>query len=108
MKKSKHIHLVLITAALASCHHPNREWTNGNRVYVRGDSTAPYTRAYHPYGTPGIWYYAFRPYGTYYFGSYHRVGYYSDAISENSNIGTSGSKGAIVRGGFGGGYSASS
>lgn len=107
MKKSKNIHLVLITAALASCHHPNNEWTNANRVYMRSDTTAPYNRVY-PHATPGVWYYAFRPYGTYYFGRYHRVGYYSDAISEHANIGTDGVKSGIVRGGFGEGFSASS
>lgn len=107
MKKSKNIHLVLITAALASCHRPHQEWTNANRVYIRSDTTAPYNRVY-THGAPGVWYYAFRPYGTYYFGSYHRIGYYSGAISERANIGTDGIKGGIVRGGFGEGFSASS
>jgi hypothetical protein len=101
MKKSRHIQLVLITAALASCHKPARQWTNGNAVYIRSDSTAPYTRVPH-YGVPGLWYYAFRPYGYYSFGGYRRVGYYSDAISEFSNVGLNGTKMGIVRGGFGG------
>ena len=100
MKRSKHIRLVLITAALASCHRPGNQWTNGNHVYVRSDSTAPYSRAYHP--GPGFWYYAFRPYGYYSFGGYRRVGYYSDALSEMSNVGLNNVKSGIVRGGFGG------
>jgi hypothetical protein len=101
MKKSRHIHLVLITAALASCHKPANHWTNGNAVYLRSDSTAPYTRVSHQ-GVPGLWYYAFRPYGYYSFGAYRRVGYYSNAISESSNIGNNSAKSGIVRGGFGG------
>jgi hypothetical protein len=107
MKKSTHIHLVLITAALASCHRPNKEWSSSTRYYMRSDTTAPYTRVYHP-GAPGIWYYAFRPYGMITLGRYRRLGYYSDAISEHSNVGTDGFKAGIVRGGFGGGESASS
>ena len=107
MKRSKNIQLVLITAALASCHRPGKQWTNGNNVYIRSDSTAPYTRMYHPVG-PGLWFYAFRPYGSYWLGSYRRVGYYSSAISERSNIGFNGEKGGIVRGGFGHGLSVSS
>jgi hypothetical protein len=113
VKKTKHISLVLITAALASCHKPaNPDWVNANgqhrRVYIRSDSTAPYAPMSHPFGSP-LWYYAFRPYGSYsYFTGYRRVGYYSSAISERSNIGFSGEKGGIIRGGFGGGYSVSS
>lgn len=113
MKKTKHISLVLITAALASCNRPsNQDWVNANgehrRVYVRSDSTAPYAPMTHPVGSP-LWYYAFRPYGSYsYFSGYRRVGYYSSAISERSNIGLSGEKGGIIRGGFGSGYSVSS
>jgi hypothetical protein len=109
MKKTKHINLLLITAALASCNRPNNEWQNGNRTYVRGDSTAPYTRTYHPGVGPLLWYFAFRPYGNYYNGYYRRAGYYSDAISERSNIGGNSFKGGVIRGGFGGGaYSVSS
>ena len=45
MKKSKTIQLILITAALASCQEKKKEpeWGSGNKTYVRGDSTAPYT-----------------------------------------------------------------
>lgn len=111
MKKTKHIELILITAALASCNQPNNEWdTNGSKTYVRSDSTAPYSRTHHYHGTGSrLWYYAFRPYGNYYNGYYHRAGYYSSAIHENSNIGSNGYKSSVVRGGFGhGGYSVSS
>lgn len=68
MKKSKTIQLILITAALASCAEKKKEpeWGSGNKTYVRGDSTAPYTRTHHGSGLLGValWYYAFRPTGT--------------------------------------------
>jgi len=112
MKKSKYINLVLITAALASCNRPNKDWESGNKVYMRSDTTAPYSRAHHSNGGIGtalLWYYAFRPYGNYNNGRYQRTGYYSGGINERSNIGSNISKGAISRGGFGrGGYSVSS
>jgi hypothetical protein len=108
VKKTRHIQLVLITAALAACHRiTDQQWTSGNKVYIRSDTSAPYTRAYHPAGL-GLWYYAFRPYGRYYNGYYRRLGYFSDAISEHSNIGLNGAKSGIVRGGFGEGFSVSS
>ena len=113
MKRSKQVSLILITAALASCNRPrNPDWVNANgqhrRVYIRSDSTAPYSVMHHPAGAL-LWFYAFRPYGSYnYFGIYRRVGYYSSAISERSNIGLSAEKSGIVRGGFGRGYSVSS
>jgi hypothetical protein len=107
VKKTKHIQLILITAALASCHRPSNDWQSGNRVYVRSDSTAPYTRTYN-YGHAALWFYAFRPYGSYYNGVYRRAGYYSSAISERGNIGGNTGKMGIVRGGFGSGYSVSS
>ena len=101
MKKSRHIQLVLLTAALASCHrNADQQWTSGNKVYIRSDSTAPYARVYHP-TSPGLWYFAFRPYGSWYNGHYRRLGYFSDAISEHSNLGTNTAKSGIVRGGFG-------
>jgi hypothetical protein len=114
MKKSKCIELVLITAALASCNRPNNDWhegsSNNSKVYLRSDSTAPYTRTHHGgIGTALLWYYAFRPYGNYYNGRYQRAGYYSGGIREASNIGSNGFKGAVTRGGFGrGAYSVSS
>jgi hypothetical protein len=110
MKKSKYIELVLITAALASCNRPNKDWEGGSKTYVRSDTTAPYSRTHHHgLGGAALWYYAFRPYGNYYNGSYRRAGYYSGAIHEASNIGSNGYKGAVTRGGFGrGSYSVSS
>jgi hypothetical protein len=109
MKKTRNIKLLLITAALASCHHPNKDWQNGNDTYIRADSTAPYSRVYYSHPGPGIWYYAFRPYGNYYNGFYRRAGYYSDAIREASNIGSNSFKSSVIRGGFGrGSFSVSS
>ena len=111
MKKSKYINLILITAALASCNKPDKEWESGNKVYMRSDTTAPYSRTRHHggIGTALLWYYAFRPYGNYNNGRYQRAGYYSGGLHERSNIGSNGFKSAISRGGFGrGGYSVSS
>lgn len=108
MKKSKCVELVLITAVLASCNKQEKEWESGNKVYLRSDTTAPYTRTGHHFGT-GLWFYAFRPYGGFNNGFYRRAGYYSGALHERSNIGNNGFKSGIVRGGFGrGGYSVSS
>lgn len=113
MKKTRCIELVLITAALASCNQPKKDWDDNNKVHIRSDSTAPYTRVHH-YGGGGIgtallWYYAFRPYGNYNNGSYRRAGYYSGAINPASNFGSNGFKSAVSRGGFGrGGFSVSS
>jgi hypothetical protein len=111
MKKSKQIQLILITAALASCNKPNKDWEGSvSKTYVRGDSSAPYSRMHHAgVGNALLWYYAFRPYGNYNNGNYQRAGYYSNAIHPNSNVGSNGFKNNIVRGGFGGGgYSVSS
>lgn len=112
MKKSKYIELVLITAALASCNQPKKnDWDDNNKVHLRSDTTAPYTRVYHHngIGTALLWYYAFRPYGNYRNGEYRRAGYYSGGIGAVSNIGNNGFKGSVARGGFGrGGYSVSS
>jgi len=105
MKKSKHIELILITALLSSYQTQQKDWEGStNKTYIRSDSTAAYSRT-HYYGG----YYVFRPYGTYNNNRYNRVGYYSSAIHENSNIGTSATKSGIVRGGFGeSGFSAGS
>lgn len=110
MKKSKYIELVLITAVLSSCNRQDKDWESGNKVYMRSDTTAPYSRTHHGgLGTALLWYYAFRPYGNFNNGSYQRAGYYSRGLSERSNIGSNAFKGAVARGGFGrGGYSASS
>jgi hypothetical protein len=110
MKKSKSIELILITAALAACNQPNKDWEgSSSKTYIRSDSTAPYSRKRHYSGSPGLWYYAFRPYGNYDNGRYQRAGYYSNAIHENANIGNNSFKSGVVRGGFGyGAYSVSS
>ena len=102
MKRSKTISLVLITAALASCNrNADNEWSAGERhVYMRSDTSASYSPTYHPH----LWYRAFRPYGDYYDGYYTRAGYYSDALSEHSNVGTNSYKMSIARGGFGSGH----
>jgi hypothetical protein len=110
MKKSKMVSLVLITAALASCNK-NDNSNENKKVYMRSDSTAPYSRAYIGNGmaTGLLLYYAFRPYGSYNFGSYNRAGYYSSGINEKSNLGNNTTKKGIVKGGFGhSGYSVSS
>lgn len=105
MKKSQQVSLILITAALASCQKPVPD--HQRKVYMRSDTTAPYSsRHYHG---PGLWFYAFRPYGYYHNGFYNRAGYYSGALSRQANVGSNGFKGNIVRGGFGrSGYSVSS
>ena len=80
MKKTKHIQLILITAALASCNQAKKQddWESGNKTHIRSDSTAPYTRVQHHSGMGGVgtallWYYAFRPYGNYNNGRYQRA-----------------------------------
>ena len=109
MKKSKHVELLLITAALASCNKPAKDWKSGNNnTYIRSDSTAPYSPVYGGGGNH-LWFYAFRPYGNYMNGRYMRAGYYSGAIHERSNIGYNEFKSSVIRGGFGrGAFSVSS
>lgn len=113
MKKTKYIELVLITAALASCNKPNKDWegSSNGRKYLRSDTTAPYTRTHvSTHGiSPLLWYYAFRPYGYYRNGFYKKAGYYSDGLNEAGNFGSNTYKSVIARGGFGNGsYSVSS
>jgi hypothetical protein len=100
MKKTKHIKLVLVTAVLAACHQ-EPEWRSGSRTYIRADSTAPYTMMTHPQPGLPLLFYHFRPYGLLYATGYRRAGYYSNAFSEEVNIGHNPVKGGIVRGGFG-------
>lgn len=108
MKKSKTISLVLITSALASCHKEKPQGAGGDwgdqKVYMRSDTTAGYTRTHHHgagIGTALLWYYAFRPYGGYSGRNYNHAGYYSSGIKEHSNIGRNTTKGSLTRGGFG-------
>ena len=85
MKKSNAISLVLV-AGLLGGNRPHER----NRLFLRTDTTGGYTPAtagYHGY-------YVFRPYGTYYAGTYYRQGY--------SNAGVHSSEESISRGGFGG------
>lgn len=118
MKKSNIVGLVLISSALASCHkeEPLNSYQPQN-VYMRSDTTAPYSRAHyqsghgHHGGAPLLWWYAFRPYGTFNSGgNYSHAGYYSSGISEKSNLGhnsfkssfsSSHSSSSSSRGGFG-------
>jgi hypothetical protein len=100
MKKSKFVSLVLITSALAACNKPKPNW-DSNEVYIRSDSTATYTHTQGSHLPLFLWYYAFRPYGMFYGNGYHHAGYYSGAVSERSNVGTSAAKSAAIRGGFG-------
>ncbi len=102
MKKSKAIKLVLITATLASCATKKKEdWNSkqGSKTYVRGDSTAPYSRT-HLAGA-GLWLYAFRPFYGYNNGIFGRSGFHSNGISDRSNFGNNSSKSSTYRGGFG-------
>jgi hypothetical protein len=117
MKKSKIVGLVLISSALASCHK-EEPLKNKQNVYMRSDTTAAYSKAHYQSGThngvaPLLWWYAFRPYGSFNSnGGYSHAGYYSNGISENSNLGRNTSKSSFgsnapssssssSRGGFG-------
>ncbi len=89
MKKSKTISLILVSGLLG-CNHLSQH----HRLYLRTDTNSNYT----PTSSHYMGYYAFRPYGTYYGGSYIREGYASTEVH------------SISRGGFGrsGGFHASS
>lgn len=102
MRKTKQIQLVLMTALLASCHQSEPQWRAGSRTYIRSDSTASYSLMAHPNSAGAFLFYAFRPYGMYTPFGYRRLGYYSNALSEEVNLGHSAIKSGIVRGGFGG------
>lgn len=111
MKKSSIIKLVLVASVAASCGQKESEWegsTKKQKVYMRSDTTASYSRVRHHHGF--FPYFVFRPYGSS-FGSngFRRTGYYSDAIHNRSNVGHNPSKSGISRGGFGrSGFHASS
>lgn len=108
-KSSKAVSLVLITAALASCSRVNEPKEEAQRVYMRADSTAQYTEVTDQYqnqrshgggmGSALLWYMAFRPMmGT-------GMGYTSNGLHPQSNVGTNTAKANAVktttRGGFG-------
>ena len=106
MKKTKVVSLILITAALASCHRKTPKLIR--TFHMRGDTTAPFKRT-RVYSHNSHWFYAFRPYGFYSGGVYQRAGFYSSSIPLTSNVGGNSFKGTIARGGFGsGGHSISS
>lgn len=114
-KSSKAVSLVLITAALASCSKtPDKqeEQEQAQKVYMRADSSAPYTDVTQQYnqqrhhsgggmGSALLWYMAFRPL----MGG--GMGYASNGLSHQANVGTNTSKSNAVkthkssRGGFG-------
>lgn len=111
MKKrsSISVQLVLITSLLASCQkeNPNNTQVNGQRVYMRSDTTAPYTEVTQEYNRSGggsgfgsafLWYMAFRHLGP-------GMGYASNGIHPQSVSGTNTAKAnhykSAVRGGFG-------
>ncbi|MCC9042556.1 hypothetical protein LNQ81_07615 [Myroides sp. M-43] len=115
-KSSKAVSLVLITAALASCSKtPDQEEQNKEqeqKVYMRADSSAPYTDVTQQYnqqrshsgggmGSALLWYMAFRPM----MGG--GMGYASQGLSHQANVGTNTAKSNAVkkhtssRGGFG-------
>lgn len=109
-KSSKAVSLVLITATLASCSKP-AETKEEQRVFMRADSSAPYTEVTDQYqqqrsgggmgmGSALLWYMAFRPM----MGG--GMGYTSPGISPQSNVGTNATKAdaykkQTARGGFG-------
>ncbi|MBB1148666.1 hypothetical protein H4K35_00710 [Myroides sp. NP-2] len=110
-KSSKAVSLVLITATLASCSKPTETKEEQQRVFMRADSSAPYTEVTDQYqqqrsgggmgmGSALLWYMAFRPM----MGG--GMGYTSPGISPQSNVGTNATKAdaykkQTARGGFG-------
>ena len=110
-KSSKAVSLVLITATLASCSKPTETKEEQQRVFMRADSSAPYTEVTDQYqqqrsgggmgmGSALLWYMAFRPM----MGG--GMGYTSPGISPQSNVGTNTTKAnaykkQTARGGFG-------
>ncbi|MDH5826025.1 hypothetical protein [Sphingobacterium faecium] len=107
-KTSSTIKLVLITSVLASCGRPQSgPETHQQRVYMRADSTAPYTEVTNGYreqhrtgggmGTSLLWFMAFRHLGG-------GMGYANSNLNPNSVSGTNAQKSAAYqakRNGFG-------
>lgn len=110
-KSSKAVTLVLISATLASCAKVSKE-EERQRVFMRADNSAPYTEVTDQYeqqrrsggmgmGSALLWYMAFRPM----MGG--GMGYTSNGISPQSNVGKNTAKANAVktqktaRGGFG-------
>lgn len=109
-KASKSIQLVLITSVLASCSQPQKHMQsdeNAQRVYMRADSTAPYTEVTENYqnrsnpgggmGSAFLWFMAFRHLGG-------GLGYANNNLHPQSVAGTNAAKAKAhqaQRGGFG-------
>lgn len=105
-KASTTVQLVLITSLLASCNKPTASSeTAKQKVYMRADSTAPYTEVtqqYHRSGSSAgnalLWYMAFRHLGG-------GMGYANSGLHPNSVAGKNAAKAAAyknsTRGGFG-------
>lgn len=107
---TKSIQLVLITSVLASCAQPNikQEDSDSQRVYMRADSTAPYTEVTENYkqgnngggmgmGSSLLWFMAFRHMGG-------MMGYANNSLHPQSVAGTNAAKASAFnaqRGGFG-------
>lgn len=111
MRKStaKNIHLVLITSVLASCAQPQMQQNTEDkqRVFMRADSTAPYTEVTENYkeggnrgggmGSSLLWFMAFRHMGG-------MMGYSNNSLHPKSVVGTNAAKSSAFnaqRGGFG-------
>lgn len=107
-KISKSVSLVLITTALASCGQPEKKIDpNQQKVFMRADSTAPYTEVTQNYHqqrqstgmgmSPLLWYMAFRHMGG-------GMGYANNGLHPSSVAGTNANKAraySTQRGGFG-------
>lgn len=108
-RSSKTVTLLLITSVLASCNKPKAENEEiAQKVYMRADSTAPYTEVTQNYsrhnggsgmGSSLLWYMAFRHMGG-------GLGYASGGLNQKSVVGNNPAKAqaynkAVSRGGFG-------
>lgn len=108
-RSSKAVHLILITSVLASCNKPvqTKEDQAKQQVFMRADSTAPYTNVTQQYhqnrhsgtGNALLWYMAFRHLGG-------GMGYASNGLNPTSVTGTNKAKANTYgktssRGGFG-------
>lgn len=107
-KATQNISLVLITAVLASCNNQEKQQpTAQQRVYMRADTSAPYTEVTNEYNqtrhgggigsSPLLWYMAFRHLGG-------GMGFSNNRLHPNSVYGNNTAKSnayAAQRGGFG-------
>lgn len=105
-KVSQSVSLVLITSVLASCNQEPKIDTKQQRVYMRADSTAPYTEVTNDYqqsrhggmgASPLLWYMAFRHLGG-------GMGFSNNRLHPSSVYGNNTAKAnaySAQRGGFG-------